>query len=122
MMNTLIVKVMSEQSAWEQMTADFKKTLSGKQIAEPFVHIFPSIEQLTKVMLQPNRLNIINVMAGAEPMSIRELARRLNRDFRAVHRDVKMMLDADIIERDDDKIVFPFKAVHFDFTIENKAA
>lgn len=122
-MNTLTVKVLPEVSFWEKVEADFESAMSGKQPNEPFVLVFSSIEQLAKTMLAPNRLSIINTMTGAGSMSIRELSRRLNRDFKAVHRDVQTMLSANIIEHDESgKIIFPFDSVHFDFNLEGKVA
>ena len=122
-MKTLIVKVMTEQQAREKMKESFISAMSEKQAAEACVQSFSSIEQLAKVMLAPNRLAIINTMAGANSMSVRELARRVSRDFRAVHRDVQALLAAELLEHDEQgKIIFPYDAVKFDFMIEHKTA
>ena len=121
-MKTLIVKVTSEQEARSIMKNNFISVMSGKLADEPFVHSFSSIEQLAKVMLAPNRLAILHTMAGAQAMSIRELARRINRDFKAVYRDVQDLLAADVICLEEGKIVFPFDAIKFDFMIERSAA
>ena len=121
-MNTLTVRVMQEDNFWDKVGTDLESVMSGKQPNDPFVFVFPSIEQLTKVMLAPNRLNIINAMAGAGAMSIRELARRIDRDFSAVHRDVQTMLSSGILEHEGNKIIFPFTGVHFDFNLKGKVA
>jgi predicted transcriptional regulator len=61
-------------------------------------------------------------MTGAGPMAIRELARRLNRDARAVHSNVHALLNYGILDKTADaKIEFPYDAVHVDFTITNVA-
>src|SRR3954453_13207853 len=39
-------------------------------------------------VLAPNRMAIVQAMAGAGPLSIREVARRVGRDFKGVHTDV----------------------------------
>ncbi len=53
-------------------------------------------------------------MTGAGPVSIREAARRLGRDVKAVHSDVHLLLDAGILQKTDDgRIVFPFDAGTF---------
>ncbi|HFW3113010.1 TPA: transcriptional regulator [Salmonella enterica subsp. diarizonae serovar 61:r:-] len=121
-MNTLTVIVLPEKDAWEQMGAAFEQAMTGKHPASPFVFAFSSIEELARVMLAPNRLSIINTMAGAGAMTIRELSRRVQRDFKAVHRDVQTMLNAGVIELEEGKIIFPFDAVHFDFRLERNAA
>lgn len=38
--------------------------------------------------LAPNRMEIINALAGQGPLAISEVARRVGRDVQAVHRDV----------------------------------
>lgn len=121
-MKTLTVKVSSEQEARSMMRNSFISAMSGQTSDEPFVHSFGSIEQLAKVMLVPNRLAILHTMAGAQAMSIRELARQVKRDFKAVYRDVKDLLAAEIICMEEGKILFPFDAVKFDFMIERKVA
>ncbi|EIB9338250.1 transcriptional regulator [Salmonella enterica] len=121
-MNTLTVKVLPEKDAWAQMGEAFEQAMTGKQPDDPFVFSFSSIEDLARVMLAPNRLTIINTMAGAGAITIRELSRRVQRDFKSVHRDVQTMLNAGIIEHEGSKIIFPFDAVHFDFRIEHNSA
>jgi hypothetical protein len=47
---------------------------------------------------------------------LREAARRVGRDVRAVHSDVHMLLQAGVFRKDDKgRIVFPCTAVHVDF-------
>jgi hypothetical protein len=49
------------------------------------------------------------------PVSIREAARRVNRDVKAVHGDVHVLLDAGVLHKTDDGlVVFPFDAIHID--------
>jgi predicted transcriptional regulator len=65
------------------------------------------------------RWNIIKTITGAGPLSIREIARRVERDVKAVHRDVHALLDAGVIERNaEGAIVFPYEAVHVDFMLQ----
>lgn len=52
-------------------------------------------------------------------MAIPETARRIGRDVKAVHVDVRALLDPGVLDKTDDgKIVFPHDAVHVDFTIK----
>ncbi len=58
-------------------------------------------------------------MTGAGPMTIREAARRLGRDVKAVHGDVHALLNAGILQKTDKgQIVLPFDAVHVDFMLQ----
>ena len=54
-------------------------------------------------------------------MSIREAARRVGRDVKAVHGDVQALLAAGVIDRSGRGIVFPYDAVHVDFMLTKAA-
>lgn len=55
-------------------------------------------------------------------MTIRETARRLGRDVKAVHSDVHALLDAGVLERTDDgRVVSPYDAAHVDFILHQTA-
>jgi predicted transcriptional regulator len=65
------------------------------------------------------RWRIIRAMTGAGPMSIRELSRRLARDIKGVHRDVKALLEHGLLQHDEHgAIVFPYDTVHVSFTLK----
>jgi predicted transcriptional regulator len=82
---------------------------------------FATAELMWKT-LAPPRWNIVEAMTGAGPMSIREVARRVGRDVKAVHGDVKRLLDNGVLDHTDDgKVVFPYDAVHVEFTITKAA-
>ena len=52
-------------------------------------------------------------------MSIREAARRVERDVKAVHADITALLNAGVINRDQSGgIVFAFEAVKVEFLLE----
>ncbi|MGD0230296.1 MAG: transcriptional regulator [Syntrophorhabdales bacterium] len=64
------------------------------------------------------RWDLLKVMAGAGPMTIREASRRAGRDVKAVHSDIQSLLKAGILEKTDaGKVAFPFDAVHVDFMV-----
>ncbi|MGB8817465.1 MAG: transcriptional regulator, partial [Rhizobiaceae bacterium] len=73
-------------------------------------------------ILSPKRLEIIRAMAGQGPLSYREVARRAGRDFKAVHTDLKAMILAGVVDRDESGVVFPYDTMHFDFDVQTKAA
>jgi predicted transcriptional regulator len=82
---------------------------------------FASRELLWKTF-SPRRFDMVEVMAGAGPLSIREIARRMSRDVKAVHSDVHFFLEKRILHRTaDGKVEFPYDAVHVDFTITKAA-
>ena len=79
---------------------------------------FETPELLWKV-LTAKRWDIIKALTGAGPVSIREVARRVGRDVKAVHGDVHALLLAGLIDKTEDgKVVFPYEALHVDFMIK----
>ncbi|TRZ69526.1 MAG: DNA-binding protein [Rhodocyclaceae bacterium] len=79
---------------------------------------FASPELLWSVLTQ-KRWELLKVLCGAGPVSIREAARRAGRDVKAVHGDVTALLTAGVIDRTDDgRIVFPFEAVKVEFLLQ----
>jgi hypothetical protein len=75
------------------------------------------VELLWKV-LAPNRMALVRALTGAGVVSIREAARRVNRDVRAVHSDVTVLINAGLLNRTEDGIEFPYEAVHVDFMLK----
>lgn len=79
---------------------------------------FASAELLWRVLTE-KRWAILRAMTGEDAMAIREAARRVGRDVKAVHRDVHALLNAGLLDRaDDGRIVFPYGAIHVDFMLE----
>lgn len=65
---------------------------------------------------------LVQTLVGAGPVTLREAARRVGRDVRAVHSDVHMLLQAGVLRKDDEgRIEFPYTAVHVDFTLKTAA-
>lgn len=79
---------------------------------------FASPELLWRV-LTAKRLELLKVLCGAGPVSIREAARRAGRDVKAVHGDLTALLNAGVIDRTSDgRILFPYEAVKVEFVLE----
>lgn len=79
---------------------------------------FASVELMFRV-LTDKRWELIRTMAGAGPMSIREAARRVDRDIKAVHSDVQALLNAGVLwKTGDGKIEFPFEQIHIDAVVK----
>ena len=96
---------------------DFAQAWQDGQPTAPRIS-FESPELLFKT-LSGKRWELLNALTGAGPMSIREAARRVQRDVKAVHGDVTALLNAGILSKTDDgMIVFPFDAIHVDFMLK----
>lgn len=84
--------------------------------------IFLSVEQLAKTLFAPNRWKIIKAMEGGEPLFIRELSRRVNRDFRAVYNDVQSLLTGGVLDKKANKIVLPYDRINIEFNSDDAVA
>ena len=81
-MKTVVLPVASISSVAESAKQAFKGKPQGEYIS------FASLDLLWKV-LAPNRMAIVKVLTGCEPLALREIARRVARDVKAVHSDVQ---------------------------------
>ena len=82
---------------------------------------FETWELMHKV-LSPKRLEIIRAMTGTGPLSIREIARRVGRDFKGVHTDTTVLVEAGVVDKDGQgKLIFPYEKIHVDFEISAAA-
>jgi predicted transcriptional regulator len=85
-------------------------------------YFFQTHEQLLET-LTPGRWAIIKALTGAGPLGVRELARRVDRDVKAVHTDAQMLARCGLIDKDSDgKLEFPFRAVRVNLHFESCAA
>lgn len=110
-MSTVVVSVRPYQ---ESMAAVREQLRSGKAASNPRIN-FPTWE-LFHAVLAPNRMSIIKAMTGAGPLAIREVARRVGRDFKGVHSDVTTLLKHGVLEKTDGgEILFPHDRIRFEF-------
>lgn len=114
MRNVVTIGVAPLDETKARLAAAFRGEPQGNRIS------FVTPELLWKVLTQ-KRWAIIRAMTGAGVLSIREVARRVGRDVKAVHGDVTALIAAGLIERQDRGVVFPWDAVHVDFVL-GKAA
>lgn len=79
---------------------------------------FATPELLWKV-LSAKRWELLKALCGAGPVSVREAARRVNRDVKAVHGDITALLAAGILNRTESgQVEFPFEAVKVEFLLQ----
>jgi predicted transcriptional regulator len=98
--------------------ADFVRAWKTGNSQESARISFATPELLWRVLTQ-KRWELLKVLCGAGPVSIREAARRVGRDVKAVHGDVTALLNAGVLNRTDDgRIVFPFEAVKVEFLLQ----
>ena len=112
-MKTLTLEVRSADESMQDFVDSWRNGTARKsRIA------FASPELLWQV-LSAKRWELLKMLCGSGPMSIREAARRIDRDVKAVHGDVTALINAGIIDRAEaGGIVFPFDAVKIEFLLQ----
>jgi len=111
-MRTLSLEVSSREESNRRLLAAFEGKPQGNIIS------FETPALLFKVLTQ-KRWELIAVLTGAGPVTLREVARRVKRDVKSVHGDVHALLSAGILQKTEaGRIVFPFDAVRVNFVIK----
>lgn len=114
-MNTVIFSVRSN----EDITRDVLRFAEGDADAKPRIS-FDTHERMVS-LLSGKRWEILRVMSGAGPLSIREIARRVGRDIKAVHGDVTALAASGVIDRAGARVVFPYDRIHVDYVLDAAA-
>ena len=111
-MKTVTLSVANRQAVKQRALDAF----SGKRRGE---HISFASADLLWNLLTAKRWELLMAMAGGGAMTLREAARRAERDVKAVHGDVHALLAAGVLRKNaDGKIEFPFDVVHVDFVLK----
>jgi predicted transcriptional regulator len=71
--------------------------------------------------LTERRWALVRTLQGKGTLSIRELARQVERDVKRVHEDVSVLLDLGLFERGEGGIACPFARIHVDFEVAASA-
>jgi predicted transcriptional regulator len=110
-MKTVTLEVASREDVTRRALEAFKGKKQRARIS------FATPELLWKV-LTAKRWEVLKAMAGHGPLTIREVARRVGRDVKAVHGDVHALIDAGLLERTEtNRVAFPFDAIRVEFTL-----
>lgn len=107
-MKTVTLEISERSAVARRALEAFKGRKQGARISF-------ATPQLLFRLLTIKRWELLRAIAGAGPLSIREAARRAERDVKAVHGDVRALLDAGILRKiEDGRVVFPFDTIHVD--------
>jgi predicted transcriptional regulator len=111
-MSTVTIGVASLSDTQRRASAAFRGRKQGARIS------FASEDLLWKT-LTLKRWALLKLMAGQGSMAIREIARRVTRDVRAVHSDIHVLIRAGILEKPTEGgVLFPYDAIHVDFLLK----
>lgn len=103
----------------DEVFADFRSAFEG--VDKGYAEISFITSDLLWRILTGKRWDILTAMAGAGEMSIREVARKVDRDVKAVHGDVTGLIKSGVVRRGDSgKVIFPYD--YFELRVSNRRA
>jgi predicted transcriptional regulator len=112
-MGTVVLEVRS----LKETLADAARAMKTRR-AEREARIGFATPELLWAVLTAKRWELLKALCGAGPVSIREAARRVGRDVKAVHGDITALLKAGVLTRAADRrIEFPFDAIKVEFLL-----
>ncbi|MCL4744271.1 MAG: DNA-binding protein [Burkholderiaceae bacterium] len=95
----------------------FVQTWKSAKVRRDARIAFATPELLWKVFTA-KRWELLKTLCSAGPISIREAARRVDRDVKAVHSDITALLSAGIVNRTEEgRVEFPYEAVKVEFLL-----
>lgn len=113
-MKTVILEVRSPKEAM----AGFSQAWKSNKAQRATRISFSSPELLWKV-LTAKRWELLKALCGTGQISIREAARRVDRDVKGVHGDVVALIEAGLLNRTaNGGIEFPHEAVKVEFLLQ----
>ncbi|NOT56431.1 MAG: DNA-binding protein [Deltaproteobacteria bacterium] len=113
-MKTVTLEVRAPSEAMPDFVQVWK---SGK--AQRSARIAFATPELLWKVLTAKRWELLKALCGAGPVSVREAARRVKRDVKAVHGDITVLLSAGILNKTENgRVEFPFEAVKVEFLLQ----
>jgi predicted transcriptional regulator len=111
----------------EEGLSEFKKTLkaikAGRKITKRTGVYFISVEAMRQVLTEP-RLALLHAIRTQRPRSLAELAKLVQRDFKNVRADVKVLSDLGLVEaktgprlRDAVTLSVPYQRIQFEIAV-----
>jgi predicted transcriptional regulator len=114
MMKTVTLDVRSPDEAAQDFVNAWK---TGK--AQRTARISFATPELLWKVLTAKRWEILKAMCGAGPLTVREVARRVDRDVKSVHTDLTALLNAGVLDRaETGQVVFPYESVKVEFLLQ----
>lgn len=110
-MNTVTLGLMTRYEADRRFLAAMNGEAQGAFIG------FASEDLLWKTLTR-KRWQVLKTLTGAGPLTIREVARRVGRDVKAVHGDITALLACGVLDKTDSgQVIFPYDELHVDFRL-----
>ena len=113
----LEVRVGPAADALDRFEAAWNRRAEGRALRSLHVLTVANLPLLLKT-LSPARWALLEALRAAGPLSIYQLARRLERDYKNVHTDVTQLAALGLIERDsDNRVLVPWDLLRAEWSL-----
>ena len=113
-MKTVILDVRSPEDAMRDFVNVWK---TGK--AQKAARVSFATPELLWKVLTAKRWELLKALCGAGPVTVREAARRVDRDIKAVHSDLTALRKAGVIDRvESGRVEFPYETIKVEFMLQ----
>lgn len=119
-LNVTVGESLRESGA--RAAATMKAVARGDKVKPHFGVNFEQIGQMLAAFT-PKRWELIAALRKAGPLTVAELARRLDRDYKNVHTDVNQLIEWMAVERGDDgRVNVPWSEIVVDMKLPDRVA
>ncbi|QQS52969.1 MAG: hypothetical protein IPM89_08450 [Candidatus Competibacteraceae bacterium] len=121
-LNVLHIEIQPARVALDRFGATLENALAGQPI-EPYCGVgFETMAQLGEVFT-PKRWELVEALKTTGPLTIYALAKQLGRHYRNVHKDVTVLMEWTVIDKDEDGRVFvPWDEIDVRWPLKRHAA
>lgn len=111
-------RIKSKQDFFGELERDWVAIDRGEKAPEPIHRVyFKSAEVLSKVITR-QRHNLLKVLHANGPLTVRALAALLERDYKNVYEDVKILEESGLIERDSkNHVLAPYEKLTIELSL-----
>lgn len=111
---TLLITVSSDEELYHSGVEMIDRLKRGESVQQPDTFAFPSVDLLFETF-NPRTMTLLETITNAEPASIRETARLVDRDSKNVHEELTTLERLGIIHFEADgrskKPIFPYEEI-----------
>ena len=104
MRKVLEIRVGGAGDALDRFEAAWNRVAEGRPMQPLRVLTLDNLPALVRT-LSPARCQLVQALRAAGRLSIYELSKRLGRNYKNVHTDVMSLVEAGVIDRDDEGLV-----------------
>ena len=117
---TLEIKILTEKEVRASRAARFTDAWESGEYPGEYLTFTSSVNFFE--VINSRRWDIVIKLQALGKTSIRSLAKKVGRDVRRVHDDVKLLISHGIIEQDEKGVCVPYETIHAEFTLSAAAA